>query len=155
MAKNGNTTILSAAFERYSKLVFPHISSAPGVLNEVDVVVSSADESYPQLETDESYTLDIPVSGGKATITAATAYGALHGLETFSQLVQFNFTSASYVVRYAPWTVSDAPRCVPLFLPSRSCRVWEALEPVLVLRVWGGSEEGGVTHRNRPINYLV
>ncbi len=37
---------------------------------------------------DESYILDIPVNGKKATLKSKTAWGALHGLETFSQLVQ-------------------------------------------------------------------
>ena len=37
-----------------------------------------------QLDTDESYTLDIPASG-VATLAAATIYGAMHGLETLSQ----------------------------------------------------------------------
>ncbi|KAI8143947.1 glycoside hydrolase superfamily [Fennellomyces sp. T-0311] len=36
---------------------------------------------------DESYTLEIPADGGKATLNAATWVGALRGLETFSQLV--------------------------------------------------------------------
>lgn len=39
------------------------------------------------LGVDESYTLDVPASGGKATLEAATWVGALRGLETFSQLV--------------------------------------------------------------------
>lgn len=37
---------------------------------------------------DESYVLDIPVNGGKATLKCKTMWGALRGLETFSQLVQ-------------------------------------------------------------------
>lgn len=36
---------------------------------------------------DESYTLDVPASGGSATLTAPTWVGAIRGLETFSQLV--------------------------------------------------------------------
>lgn len=37
---------------------------------------------------DESYTLDIPSRGGRATLQANTVWGALRGLETFAQLVQ-------------------------------------------------------------------
>jgi hexosaminidase len=41
---------------------------------------------YPTLGEDESYTLD--VSGAEARIKAATAEGAIHGLATFTQLIQ-------------------------------------------------------------------
>lgn len=58
--------------------------------------------------TDESYTLYI--SGTNATISASTVYGALRGLETFSQLVSFNFSSKTYHVESAPWRIDDAPR---------------------------------------------
>ena len=37
-------------------------------------------------------------------------YGALRGLETFSQLVTFDFTSERYVIAGCPWSISDAPR---------------------------------------------
>lgn len=37
---------------------------------------------------DESYVLEVPSKGGKATLSAKTWVGALRGLETFSQLVQ-------------------------------------------------------------------
>ncbi|KAG2237180.1 glycoside hydrolase superfamily [Thamnidium elegans] len=37
---------------------------------------------------DESYVLEVPAKGGKATLSAKTWVGALRGLETFSQLVQ-------------------------------------------------------------------
>ncbi|CDS07988.1 hypothetical protein LRAMOSA01937 [Lichtheimia ramosa] len=40
-----------------------------------------------ELGVDESYTLDIP-DKGSATLVAKTRWGALHGLETFSQLIQ-------------------------------------------------------------------
>ena len=70
--------------------------------------MASHSEAYPQLDTDESYTLDIVA--GRATLQAATVYGALRGLETFSQLAAFNFTSRAYEVQQAPWHVEDRPR---------------------------------------------
>ena len=42
--------------------------------------------TYPMLEEDESYRLDIAPSG--ARLKAATVDGAMHGLETFLQLIQ-------------------------------------------------------------------
>lgn len=74
----------------------------------LDVSVSNRSEAHPQLDTDESYTLD--VSAGKATLTAASVYGALRGLETFSQLVIFNFTTRTYEIHGAPWHIEDSPR---------------------------------------------
>lgn len=66
-----------------------------------------------------------------ATLTAPTVFGAMHGLETLSQLITFDFddqvgaslwnthTSAcfdlvaclqSYKLAAAPWTINDKPR---------------------------------------------
>ena len=47
---------------------------------------------------DESYALNIPGSNGSvATITSGTIWGALHGLETFSQLVSFKYVMMFYL----------------------------------------------------------
>ena len=37
-------------------------------------------------------------------------YGALRALETFSQLVTFDFDRGAYVVPGVPWRIHDAPR---------------------------------------------
>merc|ERR1711916_145353 len=57
------------------------------------------------LDTDESYTLK--VTSPTATLTANTVFGALHGLETFSQLVWLN-TGNMYFANET--TITDAPR---------------------------------------------
>ena len=71
----------------------------------VSVAPTGLSEAAPQLDTDESYTLEIPAAGADAatltaTLEAATVYGALRGLETFSQLVQFDFDAGQYSVRH-------------------------------------------------------
>jgi hexosaminidase len=58
--------------------------------------VHDSSEAPPQLETDESYVLSIPLPHSVlmpaiATLKAQTVYGALHGLESFAQLVSFDF----------------------------------------------------------------
>jgi hypothetical protein len=65
-----------------------------------------------QLDDDESYTLDISVDLAEASsprisasLRAKTVWGALYGLETFSQIVE-----TGGVIRHVPLSVSDAPR---------------------------------------------
>jgi hexosaminidase len=60
---------------------------------------------------DETYTLNVGISG-TATLTAATVYGAIRGLESFSQLVLYDFESERYTVDNAPWKIQDSPRFV-------------------------------------------
>ncbi|XP_068609184.1 beta-hexosaminidase subunit beta isoform X2 [Brachionichthys hirsutus] len=59
------------------------------VLTELQVWISSPDpecDGYPTVTSDESY--ELFVSLPNAVLKAATVWGALHGLETFSQLVR-------------------------------------------------------------------
>jgi hexosaminidase len=64
----------------------------------------SAGRKVQELGEDESYTLEINAS--HATLTAPTALGALHGLQTFLQLVAP--TSAGFAVPVV--TINDQPR---------------------------------------------
>lgn len=61
-------------------------------------------KEIPQLDEDESYTLEITASGAK--LNSASTRGALHGLQTFLQLVEN--TSAGFAVPAA--SIQDAPR---------------------------------------------
>jgi hypothetical protein len=63
-----------------------------------------------QLHADESYTLKIPDSGGAASLAANTTWGALRGLETLSQLVEWREEPGRYELRMAPWEIEDSPR---------------------------------------------
>lgn len=64
----------------------------------------SAGRKIQELGEDESYSLE--VSPSRATLTAPTPLGALHGLETFLQLVEP--TPAGFTVPVV--TITDAPR---------------------------------------------
>jgi len=104
---------LKTAFERYEKLTFPHKSSSTfvkGTLSILSITSADYDESHPQLETDESYVLIIPDDGTKATLQAQTIYGVLRGLESFSQLVVFDFETSAYKIPTAPCNIWDSPR---------------------------------------------
>lgn len=105
--------LINAAFERYSALCFPHTSkpgkSSPKSLI-THMVVSADDQTsgYPTIDTDESYQLLL--SPASAKLNAKTVFGVLRGLETFSQLVMFDYDSEAYQIEGGPWTISDSPR---------------------------------------------
>ncbi|KAH6812644.1 beta-hexosaminidase 3 [Perilla frutescens var. frutescens] len=81
------------------------------VLKGIHVVVFSPSDEL-QHGTDESYKLHVPAQGSPlyAHIEAQTVYGALHGLETFSQVCHYNISSRGILVHQVPWTVVDQPR---------------------------------------------
>lgn len=117
---NGNVKTLTEAYERNNRLIFNHAADSEKnerALFRVEVVVDDNSEQYPQLTTDESYTLNIPapaaggdVGVGAITITAKTIYGALYGLQSLSQLVIYDFEADSYFIPATPMKIDDAPR---------------------------------------------
>jgi hexosaminidase len=68
--------------------------------------------SQLEFEVDESYTLKVPDPSNPniASLQAATVYGALRGLETFSQLVDYDYSSRSLQIARTPWIIEDYPR---------------------------------------------
>jgi len=138
------TPFIAQAFARYADLCFSHRVSAANAAKAVRgrhaadagitglvVTVASTDDSHPQVETDESYTLTVPAAGGPATMTAKTVYGMLRGLETFSQMVVFDFDTGLYTIPQAPWAINDAPR-----FPHRGLMIDTArhFEPVAAIK---------------------
>lgn len=125
--------LLAEAIERYLRIIFwvpasgalpylrvrtpggrtdarpPELCDAGGDLasfGELRIIVDEAEESPLQLGVDESYSLSLSDSGG--TLTAPSVWGALRGLETFAQLVQWD--GDRYVLCGLPLTLSDRPR---------------------------------------------
>ena len=109
---------LDAAVQRYqNQAVGLHVARPQGdggdpvLLHQLLVLVADLDETYPQLDTTgrhEAYNLTIPADGGPATVAADTIWGAMWGMESFSQLVRFNFTTEAYGIANAPWRIEDA-----------------------------------------------
>ncbi|KAL8544626.1 hypothetical protein ACS0TY_005016 [Phlomoides rotata] len=81
------------------------------VLKGIHIVVFSPSDEL-QHGIDESYKLHIPAQGSPlyAHIEARTVYGALHGLETFSQVCHYDISSRGILVHQVPWTIVDQPR---------------------------------------------
>lgn len=87
-------SVLDAAFKRYFSLIFPDYFSGANVgskfsvdrLFTLEVSVDHDDcDGYPGQESSERYNLS--VCAGQASLKAETVWGALRGLESFSQLV--------------------------------------------------------------------
>ena len=71
-----------------------------GVLSAVDVCVQIPSEDLSS-ETDESYSLSIPTAAGPTTVAlvkAQTLFGAMHGLETLTQLVDMSVGSGEKAI---------------------------------------------------------
>lgn len=101
----GDTSRRSAGGEGISAIV-DH-----GVLPALRVEVANYEGpehcGYPQHKIDESYTLNIPEQGD-AMLTSQTVWGALRGLETFTQLVHQDPVSKAFLVNVT--VIDDYPR---------------------------------------------
>ncbi|XP_071531206.1 beta-hexosaminidase subunit beta-like [Panulirus ornatus] len=119
--------VIDAALHRYQNLVLidPEATPDPGLtlLPFLNVSVTSGCDHTPHLNHRpdyESYTLEValteetktegaePVMRGSAQLKAHTVWGALRGLETFSQLVHITEPENHYRVNVTH--VEDAPR---------------------------------------------
>ncbi|WJX81053.1 Beta-hexosaminidase 1 [Trifolium repens] len=127
----GDFSILNSAFDRYKEIIFKHtgygfskglvrkLRERIGVIPSyhivtLNIIVHSNIEEL-KLGVDESYTLQISTANessvaGDATIEANTVFGALRGLETFSQLCSFDYTTKTVKINKAPWSIQDKPR---------------------------------------------
>jgi hexosaminidase len=107
------TPILSKAFTRYAAIVGIRVAplspttdaGVAGTIAALAVTLRSTNEAL-DFNTSEAYELDVAAVG--STLVADTVFGALRGLETFSQLAEFSTAAGSAVVREA--AVRDAPR---------------------------------------------
>ncbi|XP_062290101.1 beta-hexosaminidase subunit beta isoform X1 [Scomber scombrus] len=109
--------LLEDAYRRYYEYVFgtakrqgPYTNrrAGPGELTELQVWITSPDaecDDYPSVTSDESY--ELTVDQPFAVLKAPKVWGALHGLETFSQLVYEDEYGAKSV---NTTTISDFPR---------------------------------------------
>jgi hexosaminidase len=117
LSPSPTSQILSDAAQRYTRLMFAHSSisaSRPSTSSPAPpaftISVSVLDVNVPlALGVDESFELHV-TDGGGGNITSATVWGAMHAMETLSQLVTFDPSSASFAIASTPIAISDAPR---------------------------------------------
>jgi hexosaminidase len=121
--------ILTRAFTRYMPLFFPvpkFEAYRPDALTVLNVNVAQASESDQiQYGADESYTISVSQSG--ASLQANTVFGALRGLETFSQLIITNATG--YYINET--SINDYPRFQWRGLLIDSSRHWLPVDTIL------------------------
>ncbi|KAK2359833.1 beta-hexosaminidase [Trifolium repens] len=127
----GDFSILNSAFDRYKEIIFKHtgygfskglvrkLRERIGVIPSYHIVtlniILHSNIEELKLGVDESYTLQISTANessvaGDATIEANTVFGALRGIETFSQLCSFDYTTKTVKINKAPWSIQDKPR---------------------------------------------
>ncbi|EPE29569.1 (Trans)glycosidase [Glarea lozoyensis ATCC 20868] len=92
----------------------PAVNSNSGVSIKVITIIQTGKDnstSYKPLdgELDESYNLTISTNGD-ARITAVSAVGILHALETFTQLFYLHSSGNGLYTNMAPVAISDAPK---------------------------------------------
>ncbi|OMJ20087.1 Beta-hexosaminidase 2 [Smittium culicis] len=108
--------ILTRAIERYECLIQNEVFTPPldykisalstsSVLTNVTISVANDDITLG-LDTDESYDLVVN-DNGTAKINAVTVYGALRGLETFSQIIVDNH--GKKIIKNTPISIKDFP----------------------------------------------
>lgn len=112
-------SLLQDAYRRYFEYLFgiarrqqqqskSRRAGGPAELTELQVWITSPDsdcDAYPSVTSDESY--ELTVDQPYAVIKAPKVWGALHGLETFSQLVYEDEYGAKSI---NSTTISDFPR---------------------------------------------
>ncbi|XP_030004629.1 beta-hexosaminidase subunit beta isoform X2 [Sphaeramia orbicularis] len=110
-------SLLQNAYRRYYDYIFENAKKSwqakgkrtgPSELGELQVWITSADsecDGYPSVTSDESY--ELTVNQPFAVLKAPKVWGALHGLETFSQLVYKDEFGTKNINQT---TISDFPR---------------------------------------------
>lgn len=88
----------------------PPVPTTDSVLSTVEVCVTTVAEDLGP-DTDESYVLSVPVGSAATTVTAKTIFGAMHGLESLTQLVDVRVGAGQpTTIPIAPVHIEDKPR---------------------------------------------
>eukprot|EP01087_Luapelamoeba_hula_P009181 TRINITY_DN2359_c0_g1_i1.p1 TRINITY_DN2359_c0_g1~~TRINITY_DN2359_c0_g1_i1.p1 ORF type:complete len:529 (-),score=69.71 TRINITY_DN2359_c0_g1_i1:52-1638(-) len=105
------SAILQNAIGRYNDGIFFPFKATGAQKAQIAgaLVTVKSDNEDLHLKVDESYNISVS-NIGAALITANTIYGAMHGIETFAQLIVWNETTSTYSVPNTPISIRDQPR---------------------------------------------
>uniref|UniRef100_A0A6B2L1X3 Beta-hexosaminidase n=1 Tax=Arcella intermedia TaxID=1963864 RepID=A0A6B2L1X3_9EUKA len=110
LGEASRSDILQKAVKRYEAIIFSwnETNTPEGPL--LTTVMISVDSINDDLKfgDDESYILTISENIG--TISSPRIWGALHALETLSQIISWNHTHHYYNILHAPYLIQDSPR---------------------------------------------
>jgi hexosaminidase len=102
--------ILEEALKRYKSFTFSEEAESrdcPDCVKGLRVVVLGKFEDTPSLEMNEEYMLEIDTKKQYFTLQSESVWGALRGLETFSQLVEVD---KNYFIANTSMMIKDKPR---------------------------------------------
>ncbi|GAM26656.1 hypothetical protein SAMD00019534_098310 [Acytostelium subglobosum LB1] len=105
---SSSSQVLAIAIKRYQQLFFlfgAGKSSAPAAT--LNIKVASEDDTL-DFGVSENYT--ISATTDSLAIMADTVYGAIRGLESFSQMIIYDFASQQYTLPFLPVVIVDFPR---------------------------------------------
>eukprot|EP00457_Paulinella_chromatophora_P021980 gb/GEZN01024667.1/.p1 GENE.gb/GEZN01024667.1/~~gb/GEZN01024667.1/.p1 ORF type:complete len:169 (-),score=5.28 gb/GEZN01024667.1/:13-519(-) len=117
-----NNPIIQEAITRYRQLLFPFDSDSTKPVHSVltQLLVSVKNPiPYPILgsDMDESYSLNISVKG--AFLSSPEVWGSLRGLETFSQIVTCNISTATATT--ITYFIGNTPMHIQVLEGGRGC----------------------------------
>jgi len=100
-----NSDVVTDAINRYTAIIQPSTASpSASTINVLNIAVDDSTPTMPTLEMDVSYTINVDIDSTTAAIHSKTPFGALYGLETFSQMVD-----SGGVILGDGITIQDAP----------------------------------------------
>lgn len=109
ISTSSSSTVIKNAIQRYKSLIFDHNPEIQPPLNKStinSITINVKDDTDTNLNfgIDESYSLIFPGDG----IQCNTVWGCLRGLETFSQIIIYNFNLGYYQGYFV--NITDIPR---------------------------------------------
>lgn len=111
ISTTSQSLLLKGAIARAETLFFPFSSATvpPNVplVTNLNIVVTTTNEVL-QLGVNENYTISL--SGTTGVITAATVFGAMRGIESFAQLIDWTWQNSTYTISDTPVYIEDGPR---------------------------------------------
>ena len=139
--------LLQRGFDRYHQVYADYRKETPSAeegkdvipfcsINVENILDSDAEKSSLDIDVDESYTLDITQQSSRweCSIKSSTVWGALHALETFTQLLTRYGDNFTFIgLNYAPVTVQDSPRFTHRGLLIDSARHYLPIDTILMM----------------------